>query len=67
MAWETLRSNDGIYLIDWAGLTRIIRSCKRAGAMKDYSTIETKRASGIGVPLACDCQTCTPWKWIGSA
>lgn len=43
MAWETLRSNDGIYLIDWAGLTRIIRSCKRAGAMKDYSTIETKR------------------------
>lgn len=43
MPWETLRSNDGIYLIDWAGLTRIIRSCKRAGAMNDYSTVETKR------------------------
>lgn len=43
MAWETLTSNDGIYLIDWGGLTRIIRSCKRAGAMNDYSRIETQR------------------------
>lgn len=37
MAWETFRSNDGAYLIDWEGLARIIRSCKRAGAMNDYS------------------------------
>jgi hypothetical protein len=43
MAWETLTTNDGIYLIDWGGLTRIVRSCKRAGAMNDYSRIETKR------------------------
>jgi hypothetical protein len=43
MAWETLRSNDGIYLIEWAGLTRIIRSCKRAGAMKDYSSINIEQ------------------------
>lgn len=37
MAWQTFRSNDGIYLIDWDGLTRIIRSCKRAGAMNSHS------------------------------
>lgn len=43
MAWETLRSNDGIYLIDWVGLTRIVRSCKRAGAMKDYSSIKIEQ------------------------
>jgi len=43
MAWETLRSNDGVYLVDWGGLTRIIRSCKRAGAMSAYSTIEPER------------------------
>lgn len=43
MAWETFRSNDGIYLIDWAGLTRIIRSCKRAGAMNDYSRINIEQ------------------------
>jgi hypothetical protein len=43
MAWETFRSNDGIYLVDWAGLSRILRSCKRAGAMKDFSSIEIKR------------------------
>jgi hypothetical protein len=43
MAWETLRSNDGVYLVDWDGLTRIIRSCKRAGAMNDYSRLATER------------------------
>jgi hypothetical protein len=43
MAWETFRSNDGIYLIDWNGLSRIIRSCKRAGAMNDYSKPATQK------------------------
>jgi len=43
MGWETLRSNDGFYLVDWAGLSRIIRSCKRAGAMNDFSHLETQR------------------------
>ena len=43
MAWETFRSNDGVYLIDWDGLARIIRSCKRAGAMNDYSKVVTER------------------------
>jgi hypothetical protein len=39
MGWETFRSNDGIYLIDWEGLARIVRSCKRAGAMNSYSKV----------------------------
>jgi hypothetical protein len=39
MAWETFRSNDGAYLIDWAGVTRIFRSCKRAELMKRYSEV----------------------------
>jgi len=43
MAWETFRSNDGIYLIDWEGLARIIRSCKRAGAVKAYSKVVVER------------------------
>ena len=43
MAWETFRSNDGVYLIDWAGLTRIIRSCKRAGAMNANSKPKVER------------------------
>jgi hypothetical protein len=41
MAWETLTSNDGIYLIDWTGLTRIVRSCKNAETMRAFSGIET--------------------------
>lgn len=43
MAWETFRSNDGIYLIDWAGLARIMRSCKRAKAMNDFSSIHVEQ------------------------
>lgn len=43
MAWETFRSNDGIYLINWDGLARIIRSCKRAGAMKAYSKVVVEK------------------------
>jgi hypothetical protein len=43
MAWETFQANDGVYLIDWGGLARIIRSCKRAKAMKNYSEIVTER------------------------
>jgi len=43
MAWESFRANDGIYLIDWEGLARIIRSCKRAGAMNAYSRLVTQR------------------------
>jgi hypothetical protein len=43
MAWESFRANDGIYLIDWEGLARIIRSCKRAGAMNAYSRVVTQR------------------------
>jgi hypothetical protein len=43
MAWETFRANDGVYLIDWNGLARIVRSCKRAGAMNDYSSLVTQQ------------------------
>jgi hypothetical protein len=39
MAWESFQANDGIYLIDWDGLARIIRSCKRSGAMNSYSRV----------------------------
>jgi hypothetical protein len=51
MAWETLRSNDGIFLVNWEGLTRIIRSCKRAGAMNDFSDLETSEKHWIGPDL----------------
>ncbi|HLV85426.1 MAG TPA: hypothetical protein VKV39_00510 [Candidatus Sulfotelmatobacter sp.] len=43
MAWETLRSNDGIYEINWDGLTRIIRSCKRAAAVRAKAETKTER------------------------
>jgi hypothetical protein len=49
--WETFRSKDGFYLIDWAGLTRIIRSCNRAGAMKDYSEVVISEKHWIGPDL----------------
>jgi hypothetical protein len=51
MAWETFRSNDGVYFIDWAGLARIVRSCKRAGAMKDYSEVVISEKHWIGPDL----------------
>lgn len=48
-AGETFRSNDGVYRVDWSGLTRIIRSCapanarvRCAGAMKDNSKLVTE-------------------------
>jgi hypothetical protein len=46
MSWETLTCNDGIYLVDWAGLTRIIRSCKRAKAMNDRRFSEERTTRG---------------------
>lgn len=45
MTWETFRSNDGIYLINWEGLARIIRSCKRASAMKAYSKVVVEKGA----------------------
>ncbi len=51
MAWETFRSNDGVYLIDWTGLTRILRSCKRAAAMKDYSEVVISEKHWVGPDL----------------
>jgi hypothetical protein len=48
---ETFRSKDGVYAIDWAGLTRIIRSCKRAEAMKDYSQVTLSERHWIGPDL----------------
>jgi hypothetical protein len=37
MAWETLRSRDGFYLVDWGIVARIIRSYARSRAMLKYS------------------------------
>lgn len=37
MAWETLKSNDGIYLVNLKGITRIIRSYTRGSAMSKYA------------------------------
>jgi hypothetical protein len=51
MPWETIKSNDGIYLIDWDGLTRIIRSCVRAKKMRAYSKVEPTEKHWIGPDL----------------
>jgi hypothetical protein len=51
MAWETYRANDGVYLIDWDGLARIVRSCKRAGAMVDYSKVLPSEKHWFGPDL----------------
>ena len=51
MAWETLQSNDGVYLIDWDGLARIFRSCNRAGAMKDFSEVAVSEKHWVGPDL----------------
>lgn len=48
MPWETLKSNDGIYLINWDGLSRVIRTCKRAEAMNAYSEIKTEKGESGG-------------------
>ena len=37
MAWETFQSNDGIYLVNWEGLSRIIRCAVRSQAMLAFS------------------------------
>jgi hypothetical protein len=37
VAWETFQSNDGIYLVNWEGLARIIRSAVRSQAMLAFS------------------------------
>jgi hypothetical protein len=51
MAWEMFRSNDGVYLIDWAGVTRVLRSCKRAELMKKYSEVVLSEKHWIGPDL----------------
>jgi hypothetical protein len=37
MPWESIKSNDGIYLVNWEGITRIIRSYARGRATKRFS------------------------------
>lgn len=51
MAWEIFHSDDGVYLIDWAGLARIVRSCKRAEAMKACSELVISEKHWIGPDL----------------
>lgn len=51
MAWEIFQSTDGAYLIDWAGLARIVRSCQRAVAMKVYSELVISEKHWIGPDL----------------
>lgn len=51
MAWETFQSNDGVYLVNWDGLSRIFRSCHRAAAMKAYSEVVVSEKHWIGPDL----------------
>jgi|SRR5579872_6189826 len=37
MPWETFRANDGIYRVNWDGISRIIRSSVRTQAQLSYS------------------------------
>ena len=45
MTWEIFQSNDGIYQVNWEGLSRMIRSAVRSQAMLAFSEEKTERHS----------------------
>lgn len=51
MGWDTFQSNDGVYQVNWDGLSRIFRSSNRAAAMKHYSEVVVSEKHWIGPDL----------------
>jgi hypothetical protein len=51
MAWEAFRCDDGIYLVNWQGVSQILRSCARARAMTKNSEKKCVEKQFIGPDL----------------
>jgi hypothetical protein len=51
MPWVTFKSNDGTYLVNWEGITRILRSSARAAAMVKWSKEVVAERHVIGPDL----------------
>jgi hypothetical protein len=49
--WETLTSDDGIYLVNWDGVARIIRPYARGRAMVAYSDVVLAEKHWVGPDL----------------
>ena len=43
MPWETFQSKDGIYQVNWEGVSRLIRSAARSQAMLTFSKENIER------------------------
>jgi hypothetical protein len=51
MAWETFKSDDGTYLVNWEALTRIFRSSARYGAIAKIAKVTVTEKHVIGPDL----------------
>jgi hypothetical protein len=52
MPWETFKSNDGTYLVNWEALTRIFRSAARYRAIAQIAVVKVTEKHRIGPDLS---------------
>src|SRR5438105_590758 len=51
MGWESFTSRDGIYLVNWGGVTKIIRSCVRSAATLANAQVRHQPSFSTWLPL----------------